>query len=367
LTEQKPRLRELGFKVGLLPPGKRNAITDVPGVKVGHATIIRGSGKLIPGQGPVRTGVTVILPHSDNPYRQKVRASSFVLNGYGKTIGLVQLEELGYLESFIALTNTLNVPLVADALIDYHLTENPDIGITTSSIGVVVTECNDGFLNDLQGRHVTKKHVFDAIEAASEVVVEGAIGAGTGMSAFGFKGGIGTASRSVVAPHRSFLLGALVLTNFGRKKDLLFLGQRVIDFLPAPLKEDLPKRAAGSIIVILATNAPLTSRQLKRLAKRAAMGIARTGGYAFHGSGDIIIAFSTENRIAHDSKETIESLSVLRDSSKTFNDLLLAVVECTEEAILNSLLKATTMIGRDNHIREAFPVNVLQQLKGFIP
>ncbi|RLI67426.1 S58 family peptidase [Candidatus Heimdallarchaeota archaeon] len=362
-SQQRPCLRSLGFSVGLLPPGTLNAITDVPGVLVGHSTIIEGEGKLVPGKGPIRTGVTVILPHSENIYRQKVPASSFVLNGYGKTIGLVQIEELGYLESIIALTNTLNVPLVANALIDYHLETNPDIGINTSSINVVVAECNDGYLNDIQGRHVKKAHVFEAIKNASQIVTEGAVGAGTGMSAFGFKGGIGTASRIVSTHEDQFILGVLVLTNFGRKKDLLFLGHRFLELLSPPVTDDNFNAPAGSIIVVLATNAPLTSRQLKRLAKRIPLGIARTGGMAAHYSGDIIIAFSTANKLLHDSDEIFKTLTIVRDSSKLFGELLQAAVEATEEAILNSLLKAQTIVGRDGHQKTALPLNVLQQLK----
>lgn len=352
------RFRDLGYVVGQLDVGKLNAITDVPGIKVGHSTIIEGNGKLIPSKGPIRTGVTVILPHEGNIYREKVRASSFVLNGYGKTIGLVQIKELGYIESFIALTNTLNVPIVADALIDYHLKKNPDIGITTSSINVVVAECNDGYLNDLQGRHVKKEHVLEAIENASETVEEGAIGAGTGMSCFGFKGGVGTSSRIVAGENKTYTLGILVLTNFGNQNDLTILGKQFI----TQKKQKEEEQNHGSVIIVLATDAPLNSRQLNRLAKRVPMGLARTGSFASWGSGDIVIAFSTANKVKHDSTEEVFTLEIINEQTKLFNDLLKATVEATEEAVLNSLCKAESIKGRDENFREALPLDQLKKL-----
>ena len=351
------RFRDLGYVVGQLEIGKLNAITDVQGIKVGHSTIIEGNGKLIPGKGPIRTGITVILPHEGNIFREKVRASAFVLNGYGKTIGLVQIEELGYIESFIALTNTLNVPLVADALIDYHLKENPDIGITTSSINVVVAECNDSYLNDIQVRHVKRKHVLKAIENASEIVEEGGIGAGTGMTCFGFKGGIGTSSRIVKGKNKIYTLGILVLTNFGIQNDLTILGKQF-----ATQKKQKEEQNHGSVIIILATDAPLNSRQLTRLAKRVPMGLARTGSFASWGSGDIVIAFSTTNKVIHDSKEETFSLEIVNEQTKLFNDLLKGTVEATEEAVLNSLCKAESMEGRDKNFREALPLDQLKKL-----
>jgi D-aminopeptidase len=335
-----------------LPIGKLNSINDVPGVKVGHSTIIEGNGKLIPGKGPIRTGVTVIIPHEGNIFREKVRASSFILNGYGKTTGLAQLQELGTIESYIGLTNTLNIPIVADALLDYHIKENPDIGITTSSINVVVGECNDGYLNDLQGRHVKKEHVFQAINNASEHVEEGCVGAGTGMIAFNYKGGIGTASRIVKSKDNSFILGSLVLANFGHKNDLTINGKKF-----HPEGPDINKKNNhGSIMVIIATNAPLNHRQLTRIAKRAPLGIARTGGYGSWGSGDFIIAFSTANKVKHGEKQELIQMSIVNETTKLFNDLLKATVEATEEAILNALCKATSMTGRDDRLIEALPI-----------
>jgi D-aminopeptidase len=348
------RLRDIGIKIGSLLIGKYNSITDVPDVKVGHCTIIKGEGNLTPGKGPIRTGVTVILPHKGNIFREKVRASSFILNGYGKTIGLAQLEELGNIESYIGLTNTLNIPIVADALLDHHIKENPDIGITTSSINIVVGECNDGYLNDIQGRHVKKEHVIQAINNASEYVEEGCVGAGTGMIAFGYKGGIGTSSRIIVSKDNSFVLGALVLANFGHKNDLTINGKKF--HKESNIKQN---KEHGSIMVIIATNAPLNNRQLARIAKRAPLGIARTGGFGSWGSGDFIIAFSTANKIKHDNKQELIEMVIVNETTKVFNNLLKATVETTEEAILNALCKAASMTGRDNHTIEALPIENL--------
>jgi D-aminopeptidase len=349
------RLGEFGIKIGSLPVGKLNSITDVPGVKVGHCTIIDGEGKLIPGKGPIRTGVTVVLPHEGNIFQDKVRAGSFVLNGYGKTTGLVQLEELGIIESYIGLTNTLNIPIVADALLDYHIKENPDIGITTSSINTVVGECNDGYLNDIQGRHVKKEHVIQAINNASEHVEEGCVGAGTGMIAFNYKGGIGTSSRIIESKNNLFVLGSLVLANFGQKNDLTINGKK-FHKEKASIEE---KKEHGSIMVIIATNAPLNHRQLNRVTKRAPMGIARTGGFGSWGSGDFIIAFSTANKMKHDNKQELIDMTIVNETTKLFNGLLKATVETTEEAILNALCKATSMTGRDDRLIEALPIENL--------
>ena len=358
MFEERCRLRDLGLQVGTLDTGVLNTITDVPGVKVGHCTIIEGEGKLQPGKGPIRTGVTVILPHNGNVFREKVRASSFVLNGYGKTIGLVQINELGYIESLIGLTSTLNVSIVADALIDYHLKENPDIGISTNSIGVVVGECNDGYLNDLQGRHVKKEHVFKAIETASKNMEEGCVGAGTGMTAFRLKAGIGTSSRKISTEDAEYFVGTIVLSNFGHKKELTILGKKYY----GESDKELDVKEDGSIIIVVATNAPLNSRQLNRLAKRAAMGLSRTGSYSSYGSGDIIIAFSTANKINHDNKDEIFQTTTLNESTKLFNQLLKATVDATEEAILNSMLTSHTMKGRDDRVIEAISIEKIKEM-----
>ena len=355
MTEERKRLRDLGYSVGILPPGKLNLITDVPGVLVGHSTIIEGEGKLEPGKGPIRTGVTVIKPHPGNVYREKVRASSYVFNGFGKTIGLTQVDELGTIESHIALTNTLNIPQVANALIDFHIQENPDIGISTTTINVIVGECHDGKLNDIQGRHVKKEHVFEAIESADKLFQEGSVGAGTGMTAFGYKGGIGSSSRKIEDGETTYHLGALVLSNFGQKGDLTILGKKIDE-------SQEENKEKGSIMIILATDAPLNSRQLRRLAKRAPLGLSRTGSFGSHGSGDVIIAFSTSNKIDHDNKDSLLVRATVNERTKLFRNLLRAVVETTEEAILNSILMAETIIGRDNYKAEAISIEKVRRI-----
>ncbi|MHA1303527.1 MAG: DmpA family aminopeptidase [Candidatus Heimdallarchaeaceae archaeon] len=359
MKEKRKRLQELNLRIGKYTRGEKNAITDVPGVLVGHTTLIEGQGALEVGKGPIRTGVTVILPHSGNIYQEKVLASSFVMNGYGKTIGLVQINELGTIETPIALTNTLNAPIVADALIDYSVKHNPEIGISLASVNPVVGECNDGFLNDIQGRHVTKEHVFEAIEKASSFVEEGCVGAGTGMRALGFKGGIGTSSRIIKGKEKEYTVGVLVVSNFGRKEDLRFLGIRYEEYSDEKQSED-ERSDAGSIMVIIATNAPLTSRQLNRICKRAPLGIARTGGFASHGSGDIIIAFSTANLIKLDREIESSSISMLNENNPIFSDLLSATVDATEEAILNSLLMAVPIDGRDGHHIDAIDIKRIE-------
>lgn len=347
------RLRDLlNITPGRLPAGPLNAITDVAGVRVGHATLITGDGGLLPGEGPVRTGVTAILPHGGNLYHEKVAAAVRTINGFGKSIGFEQIRELGTLETPITLTNTLNVGLVADAVIAYMLRDNADIGISTGTINPVVGECNDGFLNDIRGRHVRQAAVWQAIETASAgPVAEGNVGAGTGTSCFQFKGGIGTASRRVLAG--KFTVGALVQTNFGERVELTMFGVPLGHHLQA---EDLPTTGPGSIMIVLATDAPLDARQLGRLAMRAAFGLARTGSTCHHGSGDFAIAFSTANRYPHYPAEIIQDRSGLpTDAARTMDALFLGVIESVEEAVLNALLAAETMIGRDGNTLYALP------------
>ncbi len=349
----RPRARDLGITLGTMPPGRQNAITDVPGVLVGHTTLISGDGPLVPGQGPVRTGVTVILPHGGNLFREKVPAAVHVINGFGKCMGQEQIEELGNLEGPIALTGTMNVGLVTDAVIAYGIRENPDIGITTSTINPVVGECSDSYLNDMQGRHVREEHVLSAIDAAtSGPVMEGAVGAGTGMSLFGFKGGIGTASRSV---DEGWTVGVLVLANFGRKSQLTIDGVPVGRILEAQLDEP-PER--GSIMFVVATDAPLLDRGLRRLARRCAIGLGRTGSISGHGSGDYVIAFSSAEvvRVPHEPAAATMQTEIVLDSGQAIDNLFQATVEATEEAIINALFQATTMVGRDGHVREALPI-----------
>jgi len=355
--EGRPRLRELGLVVGELPPGPHNAITDVAGVRVGHTTLIAGEGPLRPGHGPVRTGVTVVLPHGENLFRHKVRAAVHTINGFGKVFGFEQVRELGLIEAPIALTNTLNVGLVVDALVQYTIRQNPDLGIRTSTANLVVGETHDGYLNDIQGRHVRAGHVWAAIEAAAwGPVAEGAVGAGTGTSCFGWKGGIGTASRIVPPEAGGYTVGALVQSNFGRPSDLTVCGVPVGRHLCPPEEPPPPTGDGGSIMIVLATDAPLSSRQLGRLCVRAAAGLARTGSVYGHGSGDFVIAFSTAHRIEHEPVSLTTVQTVLADEARVMAWLFPAVVESVEEAVLNSLFRAETMIGRDGHIRHALPV-----------
>ncbi|MEZ4707440.1 MAG: P1 family peptidase [Caldilineaceae bacterium] len=370
-----PSPRTLGLDYWTLPPGPRNAITDVAGVRVGHTTLIDGEGPLVRGQGPVRTGVTVVLPHNGNLFREKVRAAVHTINGFGKACGFEEVRELGLIESPIALTNTLNVWRVADALADYTLRHNPQIGVSTSSFNALVGECNDGYLNDIQGRHVNAQHVWAALEAASDgPVTQGCVGAGTGTSCFGWKGGIGTSSRvldipqqpNAAAPTHTFTVGCLVQSNFGRSEEMIFGGLHVGRHLQPPIASKLAPEndngEKGSIMMVLATDAPLDSRQLQRLAVRAAAGLARTGSHIGHGSGDFVIAFSTAQRIHHWPDSLLATHSTLADEPRAMQWLLPAVVECVEEAVLNSLCAAHTMTGRDGHVRHALPLDQVAQL-----
>jgi D-aminopeptidase len=378
LTEQtRIRARALGLKLGQMEPGPLNAITDVPGVKVGQVTLMRGEGPLVPGQGPVRTGVTVVVPRED-VWHKKVPAGAFVLNGTGEMTGLAWVAESGFLEYPIAMTNTLNVPRVANGVISWMLRRYPGIGITDDTLTPVVAECDDGRLNDIQGRHVSEADVMQALDdATSGPVSEGTVGAGTGMISYGFKGGIGTASRRLPAASGGFTVGVLVNANHGRRPELVMggvpVGQRYDAVLsqsnrvPAPNPERLHAsregssgNAEGSIIVIIATDAPLDSRQLTRLGKRAALGLARTGSTARHGSGDFMLAFSTGNIIPHYPTEPTFSLTHLADTH--LNAVITATVEATEEAILNALTGASTVTGRDGFRAEAISLLRLRAL-----
>lgn len=366
MPENRPRARALvPANYWLLPPGAGNAITDVAGVRVGHSTLITGSGPLHPGLGPVRTGVTVILPHAGNLFRRKVRAAVHTINGFGKPCGFEQVRELGQLETPIALTNTLNVWRVADALVDHALGQNPGIGIHTSTVNPVVAECNDGYLNDIQGRHVRAEHVFQAIAtAASGAVQEGAVGAGTGTSCYGWKGGIGTASRVTPTEAGSNTVGALVQTNFGRPEELCFGGIPIGRDLRPPA--ELPHEA-GSVVVVVATDAPVDDRQLRRLCVRAGAGLARTGTTIGHGSGDFVIAFTTANARNHPNGDDhcllTRAESRAADEAAVLGGLFPAVVEAVEEATLNALCAAQTTIGRDDHVRFALPLERLEAEK----
>lgn len=356
-----PRIRELGIQFGEMPTGAWNAITDVTGVRVGHTTLISGEGALQPGRGPVRTGVTVILPHAGNLYQEKVRAAVHTINGYGKVAGFEQVRELGLVEAPVALTNTLNVGLVLDALVQYAIQQNPEIGISSASgsVNVIVGETNDSYLNDIQGRHVRREHVWEALESASDgPVQEGAVGAGTGTVCFGWKGGIGSASRILPAEMGGFTLGALVQSNFGASRDLMIAGFPIGRQLSPP--KTPAAQGPGSVMVVLATDAPLSARQLSRLCVRAAGGLARTGAMLTGGSGDFVIAFSTAYRVPHRAPAPTVMQPVLLNEARVLDGLFRAVIEAVEEAVLNSLAAAQTMTGRDGHTAYALPLDQVQ-------
>ncbi len=382
-STSRPRAREVGLIIGRLLPGPRNAITDVPGVSVGHVTLVRGEAG---GPGPVvRTGVTAVRPHPGNLYQRRVRAGHFVFNGYGKTTGLVQLGELGVLETPILLTNTLSVWTAAGALVSAALAANPEIGRSGGTVNPVVGECADSYLNDLRGRHVTEADCLEALErAVGGPVTEGNVGAGTGMCCLGFKGGVGTASRLVSFPTSTdgFIVGGLVVSNFGRLADLRLDGVPVGLELeaagwgrrPGPAAtadEQAPGRRldrgepgegpaeppGGSIMIVLATDAPLTSRQLTRLSRRAALGLARVGSSGAHGSGDFVLAFSVADPEPAFPGTPVLTRRVLAEDDRHFGPLFQAAVEVTEEAIVNSLFAAETMTGREGHIRHALPIS----------
>lgn len=316
-------------KIGDIPTGKKNNICDVAGVLVGHYTIDKNN---------IHTGITAILPHKGNIFKEKVVAGCYSYNGFGKTMGLLQIEELGTIETPILLTNTLSIGKVSDGLITYMLKDNPEIGVSTSTVNPVVMECNDGSINDIQKRVLNEEHVYKAINAAETSFLQGNIGAGTGMKCHGFKGGIGSSSRTVFYDEKEYTIGVLVNSNFGSSngEDLIFKGRNLGSLIKDyHLKQEEDK---GSIIVIIATDLPLDSRQLKRVAKRAELGIARTGSHAGNGSGDIILAFSTVNKVAHYNEKVIDNIS--RFSDNNINKVFKAVVEATEEAVLNSMLYA---------------------------
>ncbi len=331
--EQK-RARDYGLHVGRLPTGPKNKITDVPGVTVGHCTINTAEHK---------TGVTVVLPCEENPFFHKLPAAAFVLNGFGKAAGLVQVNELGTLETPIALTNTLNVGLVWDALVGYMVDRCAEDGHTLRSVNPVVCECNDGTLNHIQQRAVQAEHVLAAIRSASTDFKEGAVGCGTGMICHDLKGGVGSASRQIVLDGRTFTLGVLAQTNHGCLSDLTIQGKNIGKELAEQLAAREPDK--GSCILIIATDLPLDSRQLGRIAKRASVGLARLGSFIGHGSGEVFLAFSTAN--PWDSRDK----SALRQGTFFSEDEMdlpfRAVAECAEEAVLNSMLSAQTAVSRN--------------------
>ena len=340
LMGQKTRPRDMGLEIGLFRTGEWNAITDVEGVTVGHETVIQGDS--------VRTGVTIIKPHGGDVFKNKVMGAVHVTNGYGKALGFTQVEELGTIETPIALTNTLNTFLVANAIVDYMISENPDI----RSVNPVVGETNDSGLNDIRGRHVTKKHVFSAIQnAKSGPVAEGSVGAGTGTRVLGFKGGIGTASRVLPNDVGGYTVGVLVQTNFGGS--LMINGAPVgRELKVSPFASRIPyDEDEGSCMIVIATDAPLSNRNLKRMAKRVDHAFGRVGAYSSNGSGDYAIIFSTHKANSSD------GLTTTREEMKNrhMNGLFMATVEATEEAIINSLFMAE-MVSSKYGTMEALPV-----------
>ncbi|MGH7494458.1 MAG: P1 family peptidase [bacterium] len=351
-TQNTPaRARELGIHVGILPPGLLNAITDVSAVKVGHCTVWQGDS--------VRTGVTVIVPHAGNLFQEKVPAAIYCGNAFGKLAGYTQVEELGTLETPIALTNTLGVATAVQALVKYTLAQSGNESVF--SVNAVVGETNDGWLNDIRGMHVKEEHVLQAlINAKTGQVAEGTVGAGTGTSCLGFKGGIGTSSRMLPKELSGYRVGVLVQTNFSGILTIngAPVGRELGKFY---LREYTPLKDDGSCMIVVATDAPLSVRNLKRLAQRAVLGLARTGSVMANGSGDYVIAFTTAYRIPHATPRTennaglLPAVQLLHDEMMT--PLFLAVVEATEEAVYNSTFMAATVKGRNGHVREAIPVD----------
>jgi D-aminopeptidase len=348
------RARDLGIEIGVMKPGPLNAITDVSGVQVGHTTLVSGP--------DIRTGVTAILPHPGNLFQQKVPAAIFIGNGFGKLAGYSQVEELGNIETPIILTNTLSVPVAASGLISYTLQQPGNEEIR--SVNPLVGETNDGWLNDIQGRHIREEHVIDAIQKArGGPVGEGNVGAGTGTVCFGYKGGIGTASRRIPEALGGYTVGVLVQTNFGGILEIngIKVGKELKRY---PYQQLIQMDADGSCMIVVLTDAPLDARNLKRLAQRGMMGLARTGGIASNGSGDYVIACSTaeENFIPYSDTSHTQMVRVVRNENMT--PLFLAVIEATEEAIVNSMLAAVSMTGRDGHEVKAVPVPEILELMG---
>lgn len=357
----RPRLRDYGISLGRLAPGRWNAITDVTGVRVGHTTLISGDGPLVPGSGPVRTGVTAIIPHEGSVFQSMIPAAIAVLNGAGEITGRSQVDEYGVIETPILITNTLSVGAVHQACVEWLTKHEPSLGAGDFVIPVVA-ETFDGWLNDAAGQHVRREHVFAALDSAtSGPVAEGNVGGGTGMILYGFKGGVGTSSRVVAIDNFEFTVGVIVQGNYGGRRDLLFdgvpLSQELLDYeLPPEPKKD------GSIIVTIATDAPLSERQLGRLCRRGILGLGRIGANARHTSGDLLIAFSNapENRVPRTDRPVRQSFVYLDD--EVINDLFAATIEATAEAVLNALVAAETMIGRDDHLVPALPMELIVPL-----
>lgn len=332
------RIRDYGILIGSHETGKRNKITDVPGVTVGHCTIDTEEHK---------TGITVIMPCQDNMFVIKLTAAAFVHNGFGKTAGIPQIEELGTLETPIALTNTLNVGRVQDAIVEYMVKRSKAEGVLVRSINPVVGECNDASLNKIEERVIGYKEVMEAIESASEDFAEGDVGAGKGTSCFGMKGGIGSASRIVHLDGECYTVGVLVQSNYGKTKNFVLNGNPIGLMLCEKIEE--AKRDEGSIMMVIGTDLPVSDRQLKRLIKRAGVGLSRCGSFMGHGSGDIMLGFSTANRFNKEEKNAVISVKQLNENR--MDEIFEAVAEATEEAVLNSMAMAETVKGYGGNIR----------------
>lgn len=328
-------------RVGRLPSGPRDTLADVGGVTAGHSTIASGD---------LQTGVTVVRPHPGDPFAEKVPAAAVVINGFGKSVGLIQVNELGVLETPVALTNTFSVGTVATAQIRTAVAAHPDIARTTTSVNPLVFECSDAYLSDMQALAVQESHYAEALATAGIEFARGSIGAGRGMSCFDLKGGIGTASRVAVAGARPYTLGALVLANYGKLECLTLGGRRIGPALAARVAARSAEER-GSIIVVLATDAPLDHRQLRRVATRAGAGIGRTGGYYAHGSGDIALAFTTATRVPHVATQPLIGAATLAEP--LLDGLFEAAAEATEQAIVDALFSATTVAGFRGHVRYA--------------
>ncbi|MEO7317281.1 MAG: P1 family peptidase [Ginsengibacter sp.] len=355
-AQDKKRARDYGVKPGVMQPGKLNAITDVSGVRVGHTTLIKGDS--------IRTGVTAIIPFDGNVFQNKVPAAIFAANGFGKLAGSTQVVELGNMETPIILTNTMNVAVGIDALIDYTLKQAGNEN--AASVNSLVGETNDSYLNDIRGRHVSKEDVLNALKVADTgVVQEGSVGAGTGTVCFGFKGGIGTSSRKLPESLGGYTVGVLVQSNFGGvlQIDGVPVGKELQKF---SFSNQLLNNVDGSCMIILATDAPLDSRNLQRLARRAFLGLGKTGGIGSNGSGDYIIAFSTATGLRVPHNATMELLQTNLVHNDNMSPLFMAAIESTEEAILNSLFTANTIIGRNGNKAESLPIEkVLEILKKY--
>jgi D-aminopeptidase len=353
------RARDVGIRFGDLPTGPLNAITDVAGIRVGHTTIVKGDGAVVAGKGPARTGVTAILPHDGNIAREAVTAAIYDHNGNGEMLGSLQIREAGFIASPILITGTWNVGRVWDFALDYLLSKDPALGDAFPCPVPIVTETSDASLNDQQSRQITYEDVAAAIETAQTgPVPEGAVGGGTGMVAYQFKGGIGTASRRLPQEQGGWTVGVLVQANHGTrpllKIDGVPVGREISDLLP---EDRLPTK---SIIIVAATDAPLLPNQLFRIAKRCAMGLARTGAVSQHSSGDIFLAFSTTNRLSVDEGRPLGPVQVVPDGF--ISSLYQPTVEATEEAIVNAMTMAVTMTGRNNHIVHAIPLDRLVEV-----